>query len=130
MTRTLAVAAVDIIHFGVVFMLVFVIHSIMGMILFGEELVEFANFGRAFTNTFRSLLGDPGGQETMPDDEYPMARSGRLEAALWLWSWLARRTLAPEADEAIDGTLPGAMLLRRGAPGRATDEEPKAVVAP
>jgi hypothetical protein len=95
MTRTLSAAAVDIIHFFFVFAIVFCIYSIMGMMLFGQELVEFATFSRALTATFHTLLGDIPGQETSPDDEYPLARAGRLEAALWVWSfcWIINLTM-------------------------------------
>lgn len=95
MTRTLSAAAVDIIHFFFVFAIVFCIYSIMGMMLFGQELVEFATFSRALTATFHTLLGDLPGQETSPDDEYPLARAGRLEAALWVWSfcWIINLTM-------------------------------------
>lgn len=95
MTRTLAVATVDIIHFFFVFAIVFCIYSIMGMMLFGQELVEFATFSRALTATFHTLLGELPGQETMSDNEYPLARAGRLEAALWVWSfcWIINLTM-------------------------------------
>ncbi|CAK0850362.1 unnamed protein product, partial [Prorocentrum cordatum] len=87
MTRTLSAAAVDIAHFFFVFSVVFGMYSIMGMVLFGEELVEFATLPRAITSTFHCLLGNLVGQEQLPDDEFPMARAGQLEAALWLWSF-------------------------------------------
>jgi hypothetical protein len=95
MTRTLSAAAVDIIHFFFVFAIVFCIYSIMGMMLFGQELVEFATFSRALTATFHTLLGDLPGHELAPDDEYPLARAGRLEAALWVWSfcWIINLTM-------------------------------------
>jgi hypothetical protein len=90
MTRTLSEASVDIFHFGVVFMLVFCIYSIVAMMLFGEELEDFANFGRAFVSTFHCLLGNFIGQNTLEDGEFEIARVGRAESALWLWSlcWL------------------------------------------
>jgi hypothetical protein len=74
---------------------VFAIYSIMGMMLFGQELVEFATFTRALTATFQMLLGELPGQETEPDDEFPLARAGRLEAALWVWSfcWVINLTM-------------------------------------
>lgn len=86
MTTTLTAAAVDIIHFFFVFVVVFVMYSVMGMTLFGEELADFATFPRAATSTFHCLLGNFVGHEELPDDEFPLARSGHLEAALWLWS--------------------------------------------
>jgi len=95
MTRTLTCAAVDIAHFFFVFAIVFCIYSIMGMMLFGQELVEFSTFSRALVATFHMLLGELPGQEAMPDDEFPLARAGRLEAALWVWSfcWIINLTM-------------------------------------
>ena len=54
---TLATAGVDTTHFGVVFMLVFVTCTLMAMILVGQEMQEFADFGSATTCVFRTLVG-------------------------------------------------------------------------
>merc|ERR1711920_1123772 len=51
-TETLRQAGQDILHFGIVFGSVFVVYTVSAMMLFGEQLSQFANFGRAFTNVF------------------------------------------------------------------------------
>merc|ERR1712039_720822 len=48
--------------------------------LFGEELLQFANFGRSFTSVFRIMLGD--------FDWDSMAVVGRMEAGLWFWTFM------------------------------------------
>merc|ERR1719453_1524741 len=52
------------------------------MILFGEELVDFANFGRSTNAVFRLMLGD--------FDWEALYHVGRPHASLWFWSftWL------------------------------------------
>jgi len=57
-TRTLSQASVDVIHFGVVFMSVFVVYTISGMFFFGQELEGFANYGRATASVFSIMQGD------------------------------------------------------------------------
>merc|ERR1719487_1514337 len=78
-TKTLASAANDIAHFGVVFTTVFCIYALSGMILFGQELFEYANFGRSLNTCWRILLGD--------FDWERMNDVGRLEAGIWFWTF-------------------------------------------
>jgi hypothetical protein len=81
-TRTLSQAAVDIIHFAVVFFTVFVIYALSALIIFGKELQHFANFHRALHTTFLVILGD--------FDWDSMIHVGRPQSYLWFWSliWL------------------------------------------
>eukprot|EP00928_Gymnodinium_smaydae_P079667 TRINITY_DN63535_c0_g1_i1.p1 TRINITY_DN63535_c0_g1~~TRINITY_DN63535_c0_g1_i1.p1 ORF type:complete len:795 (-),score=124.47 TRINITY_DN63535_c0_g1_i1:297-2681(-) len=77
-TETLRAACVDILHFGFVFFTVFFIYVISAMILFGQEMEEYAEIGRATTTTFRVLMGDFDWEE--------MNAVGRPQAAAWFWS--------------------------------------------
>eukprot|EP00928_Gymnodinium_smaydae_P038534 TRINITY_DN26565_c0_g1_i2.p1 TRINITY_DN26565_c0_g1~~TRINITY_DN26565_c0_g1_i2.p1 ORF type:complete len:780 (-),score=170.06 TRINITY_DN26565_c0_g1_i2:238-2577(-) len=77
-TETLKSAAVDILHFGLIFFTVLMIYVISAMILFGQEITDFARFDRALTTTFRVLLGDFDWEE--------MNQIGRPQAAAWFWS--------------------------------------------
>merc|ERR1719230_1036419 len=74
-TKTLQNASTDIVHFGIVFGTVFSVYTVSAMILFGQELNEFANLGRALNTVFRCLLGDFDWDE--------MNDVGRLEAGIW-----------------------------------------------
>lgn len=78
-TQTLLVASTDIIHFGMVFACVFLIYAVAGMIFFGQETPEFANFGRTTTSLFRILLGDFEWDHMM--------QIGRQPAAAWFWTF-------------------------------------------
>ncbi|CAK0789236.1 unnamed protein product [Prorocentrum cordatum] len=75
MTETLSKASVDIFHFAVVFFTVFLIYTISGMLLFGQELLMFSTTERALDATFKIVMGDFDWEE--------MRRIGRLEA--WIW---------------------------------------------
>jgi hypothetical protein len=75
-TKTMQVAFVDLSHFLLVFLCVFLSFATSGMVLFGRDMVEFADFTRAFMGCFRLLLGDID-FDTMKD-------AGRDVASLWL----------------------------------------------
>jgi len=79
-TNTLSKAGVDIIHFGIVFLTVFVIFAVSALILYGQEMDEFANFSRALHNVFLALIGD--------FDWDAMTRVGRPQSYLWFWSFV------------------------------------------
>jgi hypothetical protein len=81
-TRTLSAAAVDIVHFAVVFFTVFCIFALSALIIFGKELRHFANYHRALHSTFLILLGD--------FDWESMIHVGRPQSYLWFWTliWL------------------------------------------
>eukprot|EP00442_Polarella_glacialis_P017161 CAMPEP_0115155712 /NCGR_PEP_ID=MMETSP0227-20121206/68045_1 /TAXON_ID=89957 /ORGANISM="Polarella glacialis, Strain CCMP 1383" /LENGTH=848 /DNA_ID=CAMNT_0002566815 /DNA_START=80 /DNA_END=2626 /DNA_ORIENTATION=+ len=57
-TRTLTRAAVDLAHFGIVFMSVFITYAVMGVAFFGREIMGFATMERAILSLFRALFGD------------------------------------------------------------------------
>merc|ERR1712046_179079 len=78
-TKTLAEAATDILHFGIVFMCVFLVYAISAMVLFGQELHNFVRLDRALNTCWRIILGD-----IEWDD---MNDIGRLEAGLWFWTF-------------------------------------------
>jgi len=78
-TWTLAACAVDVAHFGLVLFVIFLTFVVSGICLFGQDLVYFANFGRAFQATFVGLLGgfDWGDMEVI----------GQLPAGVYFWSF-------------------------------------------
>ena len=57
-TETLKIAAVDILHFFVVFAAIFSALSAVGMCLFGYHDEDFSTFGRASITSFQVLLGE------------------------------------------------------------------------
>jgi len=57
-TNTLMKASEDLFHFGVVFGALFIGASLIGHILFGEDMEEFRSFGISINTSFESLLGD------------------------------------------------------------------------
>lgn len=57
-TKTLQQAAMDILHFGIVLLAVFMSFVTSGIMLFGEELPEFSHFDRAINTCWRLILGD------------------------------------------------------------------------
>mmetsp|Transcript_129847 Transcript_129847/g.289680 ORF Transcript_129847/g.289680 Transcript_129847/m.289680 type:complete len:1143 (+) Transcript_129847:49-3477(+) len=79
-TKTFTRAGTDILHFAVVFGSIFVVYTSAAMILFGQELLDFANFGRSCNSVFRVLLGD--------FDWELMNRIGRPQAGIWFWSFM------------------------------------------
>lgn len=79
-TTTMNRASIEFIHFAVVFSSIFVIYTIAGMILFGQEILHFANFGRAIATTFRILMGEVDWEE--------MTRVGRFRANAWFWTFM------------------------------------------
>jgi len=81
-TNTLVSAANDIIHFVVVFGTVFTVFVLCAIILWGQELEDFANFARTFHTVFRIMLGDFDWEE--------LREIGRPQAYIWFWSfqWL------------------------------------------
>mmetsp|Transcript_30314 Transcript_30314/g.77051 ORF Transcript_30314/g.77051 Transcript_30314/m.77051 type:complete len:982 (-) Transcript_30314:152-3097(-) len=81
-TNTLSRAALDLVHFGLVFMSVFLLFTVSATLLFGRDVGEFATMERSLNSCFRCLLGD-----FEWDD---MKETGRISAAIWFWSftWL------------------------------------------
>jgi len=81
-TATLSSSMVDIAHFGVVFSSIYLVFVTSAMVLFGQDLENFANFGRATMSVFRMMLGDYDWDE--------LIRVGRQQTAIWffLFTWL------------------------------------------
>jgi len=81
-TNTIASAAIDIIHFGFVFIIIFAVYASSAYLLFGPELDEFASIIRALNALQRLMLGD--------FDWVSMLEVGRPQCMLWFWSftWL------------------------------------------
>jgi len=79
-TKTLGKASTDIIHFGVVFGTVFIIFAFSAMILWGQELQDFANEMRSLQSVFRILLGD--------FDWELLHNIGRAQAYMWFWTFI------------------------------------------
>mmetsp|Transcript_154343 Transcript_154343/g.273740 ORF Transcript_154343/g.273740 Transcript_154343/m.273740 type:complete len:512 (+) Transcript_154343:1-1536(+) len=84
-TKTLASATPDLLHFAIVFSSVFVTFAICGIVLFGKELRAFTNASRSILTCFRVMLGDIVWED--------LAAVGRLEASVWLWSFIIIVTL-------------------------------------
>lgn len=86
-TNTLSQASTDIVHFAVIFGSIFIIYATSAMILFGQEIIAFANFGRSLSTIFRILLGDFEWEE--------LTRIGRTRANLWFGTfiWLVQLTM-------------------------------------
>lgn len=81
-TATLKNATVDIVHFMMVFGSIFLVFVTAAMILFGQEIDDFTNFGRATMTVYRIMLGDYDWDE--------LIRVGRQQTGLWFWTftWL------------------------------------------
>jgi hypothetical protein len=81
-TATLRDATLDIAHFFVVFASIFMVFVTSGMLLFGQEMADFANFGRSLNTVFRIMMGD--------FDWAAMSVVGRQQAGFWFWgfTWL------------------------------------------
>eukprot|EP00931_Biecheleriopsis_adriatica_P000594 TRINITY_DN10066_c0_g5_i1.p1 TRINITY_DN10066_c0_g5~~TRINITY_DN10066_c0_g5_i1.p1 ORF type:complete len:912 (-),score=171.94 TRINITY_DN10066_c0_g5_i1:116-2806(-) len=74
-TATMKNAAVDLIHFGFVFIAVFSLFAGSAMMLFASHLESFATFARAADTSFHVLLGDY--------DWDSMTKAGELPARVW-----------------------------------------------
>ncbi|CAK9044447.1 Polycystin-2 (Curly up) (Cup) (Polycystic kidney disease 2 protein homolog) (Transient receptor potential cation channel subfamily P member 2) [Durusdinium trenchii] len=57
-TKTLALAANDLTHFGIVFLSIFFTYVAMGMAFFGREVESFASFDRACLALLEALMGE------------------------------------------------------------------------
>eukprot|EP00928_Gymnodinium_smaydae_P025315 TRINITY_DN20208_c0_g1_i1.p1 TRINITY_DN20208_c0_g1~~TRINITY_DN20208_c0_g1_i1.p1 ORF type:complete len:945 (-),score=150.40 TRINITY_DN20208_c0_g1_i1:298-3132(-) len=86
-TSTITRAFVDLVHFGLVFMSVFMLFTLSAIVLFGQDLEVFATVDRAADSAFHVLLGD--------FDWEHMREVGRAPAIVWFWSfmWLVNMVL-------------------------------------
>ncbi|CAE8725156.1 unnamed protein product, partial [Polarella glacialis] len=79
-TKTIAMALTDIIHFGLVFGAVFALFAETAMLLFGADLEEFATFSRSCDSSFHVLIGD--------FDWKAFKTIGQVPAAIWFWCFI------------------------------------------
>eukprot|EP00931_Biecheleriopsis_adriatica_P115181 TRINITY_DN91004_c0_g1_i1.p1 TRINITY_DN91004_c0_g1~~TRINITY_DN91004_c0_g1_i1.p1 ORF type:complete len:947 (-),score=135.28 TRINITY_DN91004_c0_g1_i1:85-2925(-) len=79
-TSTISQAAVDVVHFGLVFLSVFALFTEAAVLLFGTGLPRFATFTRAADTAFHVLIGDFDWDE--------LREPGDLPAAMWYWSFI------------------------------------------
>lgn len=75
-TETLLVSGVDIMHFLIVFVSIFITFAISGLVLFGHRNENFTTFPRAINMVFKLLLGD--------FDWETLRRDSHMEAFIWL----------------------------------------------
>lgn len=78
-SRTVALAAVDLVHFLLVFVSIFFTFGLAGMALFGKSMVEFSTFGLSINTLYRTILGD-----FMWDE---MAVVGNAPAGTFFWTF-------------------------------------------
>jgi hypothetical protein len=74
-TKTLALASVDLIHFGVVLSVTIFVFTVPAYILFCGQMVEFESLGRAYVSVWRAMLGD--------FDYVASTAAGRPQATVW-----------------------------------------------
>lgn len=65
MTRSLAHAGPDLLHFGLVFGMVFSTYANAAHLIFGNSVAGFSTFGGAVSTCFALLLGDTGVNEDL-----------------------------------------------------------------
>lgn len=82
-TRSLALAGPDLIHFSLVSGMVFVGYAMMAHLIFGNAIEGFSTFGKAVNTCFEILLGEIGVNEELK------ALSGlqSLAGTLFFWSF-------------------------------------------
>jgi len=77
---TLSRAAIDFVHFFLVFMSIFATYSICGIVLFGRELDDYATTLRSVIACFRAMMGDFDWDE--------LREIGRGEAGAWFGTFM------------------------------------------
>lgn len=83
-TRTLAIAASDLVHFFVLAIVVFIGYGIMGHLLFGSQIEAFSTMSDALQTNFEMLLGEVTVADQMMDLVGP---SIEFAAVLYFWSY-------------------------------------------
>eukprot|EP00403_Amphidinium_massartii_P008526 CAMPEP_0178410908 /NCGR_PEP_ID=MMETSP0689_2-20121128/21225_1 /TAXON_ID=160604 /ORGANISM="Amphidinium massartii, Strain CS-259" /LENGTH=1263 /DNA_ID=CAMNT_0020032105 /DNA_START=54 /DNA_END=3845 /DNA_ORIENTATION=+ len=79
-TRTIAVASVDLAHFGFLFLVIFSIYAMSGLLLFGRTLANFSQIWRVYYAIFLQMLGVFEWED--------LRRVGRMEAGIWFWIFM------------------------------------------
>ncbi|KAK9819873.1 hypothetical protein WJX72_003501 [[Myrmecia] bisecta] len=82
-TRSLALAGPDLIHFVLVCGMVFVGYAMMAHLIFGNAIQKFSSFGRAVDTCFAILLGDI----SVNDDLKQLSGLQGLAGTLFFWSF-------------------------------------------
>lgn len=80
-TRTLYTATVDILHFFIVISCVYLCLALNALMVFGQDMQEFATLDRALFSSFRAMFGD----WDWPSME--KVGAGRLIASMWMWTF-------------------------------------------
>lgn len=76
-TRTLADAAVDIYHFFIVFFSVYLCMAVNAVLIFGQDIEDYAELPRAVMTVFRAMFGDW---------DWSAMQEGTLwMSAMWFW---------------------------------------------
>jgi len=78
-TRTMVWCGTDIVHFGLVLLVIFMTYAISGVCLFGQHLYYYANIERAMHTTFRMFLGD--------SDWHDLSLAGHVPAGIYYWTF-------------------------------------------
>jgi len=79
-TNTMARAGIDLFHFLIVLVVIFMSYCVAGMFLFGRRVWEFSSLSRAVNTCFRMMLGDFDWD--VLGEEHPTT------AALWFWTYM------------------------------------------
>merc|ERR1719265_1498509 len=79
-TETIRRGWQDIVHFLIIFLSVFSCLTLDAVLLFGQDLEEFATFPRALHSCFRLMFGDW--------DYKAMEKVGRVSAGVWFWIFM------------------------------------------
>jgi len=79
-TKTLQRATVDLIHFCIVFMCVFLCLVVNSILFFGQDVQDFSTFPRAVNSCFRAMFGDWNFDEMM--------EIGLIKAQIWFWIFM------------------------------------------
>jgi len=86
-TNTMVKAASDIVHFGVVFLSVFVGFAITGHILLGNDIVQFRSFSASIDTCFIVLMGEFEWYASASESDVPPG-SGLPYFLMASWFWL------------------------------------------
>jgi len=81
-TKTIYSAWKDLLHFFIVFFCVYFCLGVNSVLVFGQDMEEFATLDRGLISSFRAMFGDW---------DWPAMRTigiGRIAAATWMWLFL------------------------------------------
>lgn len=79
-TDTFKTASEDLFHFSIVFFSVFICMTVMGVLFFGQDHMDFATFDRAMHAAFQAIFG--------VWDWPAMERVTRVQAIIWFWPFI------------------------------------------